>query len=84
MALYLVVAAIILWNTAYLDHALQSVTRRRGVCSRRLSAGTSRRWAGSIITITGTYHWAGVDSGLWAVPTPSAGPPSSLLKAKST
>lgn len=60
MALNLVVAAITLWNTAYLDRALQAL-QQEGVevpeeCLPHISP---LGW--EHITITGTYHWKGAD-----------------------
>jgi TnpA family transposase len=47
MALNLVVAAIILWNTAYLDHALQQL-QTKILRFRKTFCHISRLWAGSI------------------------------------
>jgi len=60
MALNLVVAAITLWNTAYLDRVLQ-VLQQEGVRvpEECLSHISPLGW--EHITITGTYHWKGVD-----------------------
>lgn len=60
MALNLVVAAIILWNTAYLDRAIQ-VLNEEGISvpEEYLAHISPLGW--EHITITGTYHWKGVD-----------------------
>ena len=60
MALNLVVAAIILWNTAYLDRAIQ-VLNEEGISvpEEYLAHVSPLGW--EHITITGTYHWKGVD-----------------------
>ena len=60
VGLNLVVAAIVLWNTAYLDRALQ-VLQQEGVRvpEECLSHISPLGW--EHITITGTYHWKGVD-----------------------
>ena len=60
MALNLVVAAIILWNTAYLDRAIQ-VLNQEGISvpDEYLAHISPLGW--EHITITGTYHWKGVD-----------------------
>ena len=60
MALNLVVAAIILWNTAYLDRAIQ-VLNEEGISvpEEYLAHISPLGW--EHITITGTYHCKGVD-----------------------
>jgi hypothetical protein len=69
MALNLVVAAIILWNTAYLDHALHSYKRRY--------CGSGRHSATSLAFGLGAYrHHLSMErsgQGLGKVPTPSPG-----------
>jgi hypothetical protein len=60
MALNLVVAAIILWNTAYLDCAIQVLHDEQiTVPEEYLSHISPLGW--EHITITGTYYWKGVD-----------------------
>ena len=60
MALNLVVAAIILWNTAYLDHAVQLLNEEGiSVPEEYLPHISPLGW--EHITITGTYHWKGSD-----------------------
>ncbi len=60
MALNLVVAAIILWNTAYLDRAVQLLNEEGiGVPEEYLQHISPLGW--EHITITGTYHWKGTD-----------------------
>src|SRR3954453_11228685 len=56
MALNLVVAAITLWNTAYLDRAI-TLLEQRGtpVPAEYLPHISPLGW--EHITITGTYHW---------------------------
>jgi TnpA family transposase len=60
MALNLVVAAITLWNTAYLDRAI-TVLEQRGtpVPAEYLPHISPLGW--EHITITGTYHWKGAE-----------------------
>ena len=56
MALNLVVAAITLWNTAYLDRALRALEEATiPVPSEYLSHTSPPGW--EHITLTGTYHW---------------------------
>ena len=58
MALNLVVAAIILWNTAYLDRAVQLLNEEGiSVPEEYLPHISPLGW--EHITITGTYHWNG-------------------------
>lgn len=58
MALNLVVAAITLWNTAYLDHALQQLRKEDvAVPEEYLPHLSPLGW--EHITITGTYRWKG-------------------------
>jgi TnpA family transposase len=58
MALNLVVAAITLWNTAYLDQALKALQQRGiAVPSECLPHISPLGW--EHITITGTYQWKG-------------------------
>jgi TnpA family transposase len=60
MALNLVVAAITLWNTAYLDHALQRLQEEgMAVPDEYLPHLSPLGW--EHITITGTYRWKGVN-----------------------
>ena len=60
MALNLVVAAITLWNTAYLDHALQRLQKEGvSVPEDLLPHISPLGW--EHITLTGTYQWKGVD-----------------------
>jgi TnpA family transposase len=60
MALNLVVAAITLWNTAYLDRALQALQQEGvDVSEECLPHISPLGW--EHITITGTYHWKGAD-----------------------
>lgn len=56
MALNLVVAAITLWNTAYLDRALTALTEHgRPVPAEYVPHISPLGW--EHITLTGTYHW---------------------------
>jgi len=58
MALNLVVAAIILWNTAYLDQALQVLAREQVTVPEEFIRHISPLgW--EHITITGTFQWKG-------------------------
>jgi len=61
MALNLVVAAITLWNTAYLDRALKSV-QNHGISlpAQYLPHISPLGW--EHIAITGTYQWKGTES----------------------
>jgi TnpA family transposase len=61
MALNLVVAAIILWNTAYLDRALQ-LLQKEGIAIPEDIPPHISPLGWEHITITGTYHWNGVDN----------------------
>ena len=70
MALNLVVAAIILWNTAYLDRAIQ-VLNEEGISvpEEYLAHISPLGW--EHITITGTYHWrCGSALGTFPIPPP--------------
>ncbi len=60
MALNLVVAAIILWNTAYLDRALE-LLQKEGIAIPEDIPPHISPLGWEHITITGTYHWKGVD-----------------------
>ena len=61
MALNLVVAAITLWNTAYLDRALNALEEARSpVPPEYLPHISPLGW--EHITLTGTYHWKGRQS----------------------
>ena len=61
MALNLVVAAITLWNTAYLDRVLKSV-QNHGISlpAQYLPHISPLGW--EHIAITGTYQWKGTES----------------------
>jgi TnpA family transposase len=60
MALNLVVAAIILWNTAYLDHVLQQLQNEDIAVPKDILPHLSPLgW--EHIGITGTYRWKGAD-----------------------
>ena len=61
MALDLVVAAITLWNTVYLDRALKTA-EERGISlpTDYLPHISPLGW--EHIAITGTYHWKGTES----------------------
>jgi len=60
MALNLVVAAIILWNTAYLDRAIQLLQEEEiHVPEEYVPHISPLGW--EHIAITGTYHWKGVE-----------------------
>jgi hypothetical protein len=60
MALNLVVTAIVLWNTAYLDHALHQLQEEgMTVPEEYLPHLSPLGW--EHITITGTYRWKGVN-----------------------
>src|SRR6202043_2282262 len=54
--LNLLIAAIILWNTRYLEQAFVQL-ERQGLTSRLRLSPTSRRLAGSI-SVTGDYVWS--------------------------
>ena len=54
--LNLVVAAIVLWNTVYLDPAVGAI-RERGHTVRRPYSRTSRHSSWEHINLTGDYHW---------------------------
>jgi TnpA family transposase len=60
MALHLVVAAITLWNTAYLDHALQRL-QEEGLAVPDEYRPHLSPLGWEHITITGTYRWKGVN-----------------------
>jgi TnpA family transposase len=81
MALNLVVAAIILWNTAYLDQALQ-LLQKEGVSVPEDYLRHISPLGWEHITITGTYHWAGVDRA-WGRFQPLRRAAIDPLKAKS-
>jgi len=80
MALNLVVAAITLWNTAYLDHALK-LLQQEGIVvpEEHLSHISPLGW--EHITITGTYHWKGGDRA-WGRFQPLRRDVLAVLKAK--
>jgi hypothetical protein len=61
MALNLVVAAITLWNSAYLDRALK-IAQERGISlpTQYLPHISPLGW--EHIAITGTYQWKGTQS----------------------
>lgn len=59
MALNLVVAAIILWNTVYLDLALKSL-EEKGIPVPAIYLPHIAPLGWEHITITGTYHWKGL------------------------
>ena len=81
MALNLVVAAITLWNTAYLDHALQRLQKEGvSVPEDLLPHISPLGW--EHITLTGTYHWKGVDR-TWGRFQPLRRDAIEPLKAKS-
>jgi TnpA family transposase len=81
MALNLVVAAVVLWNTAYLDHALQQIQEEgMAVPEEYLSHVSPLGW--EHITLTGTYHWKGVGRA-WGHFQPLRRNALELLKAKS-
>jgi len=81
MALNLVVAAIILWNTAYLDRAIQVLSEEGiSVPEEYLAHISPLGW--EHITITGTYHWKGV-VGLGDGSNHSAAAPSSFSGQRS-
>lgn len=61
MALNLVVAAITLWNTAYLDRAL-NVLKEKGVTFPPECVPHVSPLGWDHITITGTYRWKGSQS----------------------
>ncbi len=48
--LNLVTAAIVLWNTVYLERAVQALRDHGQTVDRRPCCSTSRRWAGSTST----------------------------------
>ena len=61
MALNLVVAAIILWNTAYLDAALKSLQEKgTPIPESFLPHISPLGW--EHITLTGTYYWNQVET----------------------
>jgi Tn3 transposase DDE domain len=54
--LNLVVAAIALWNTVYLERAIRALQERSYVCDQQLLAHlSSLKW--EHINLTGDYHW---------------------------
>jgi hypothetical protein len=54
--LNLVVAAIALWNTVYLERAFRALQERSYVCDQQLLAHLcSLKW--EHINLTGDYHW---------------------------
>ena len=81
MALNLVVAAIILWNTAYLDRALQ-LLQEEGIAIPEDMPPHISPLGWEHITITGTYHWrSGVDRA-WGRFQPLRREAIEFLKAK--
>lgn len=80
MALNLVVAAIILWNTAYLDRALQLI-QEEGISIPEDIVPHISPLGWEHITITGTYHWNGVDRA-WGRFQPLRRAAIEFLKAK--
>lgn len=71
MALNLVVAAIILWNTAYLDRALQVLAEEDvKVPEDYIRHISPLGW--EHITITGTFQWKGTHAVWGTLPAPAA------------
>jgi len=80
MALNLVVAAIVLWNTAYLNHALQRLQQESIAAPEDIVPHLSPLgW--EHITITGTYHWKGAARD-WGTVQPLRRDAVDFLKAK--
>jgi hypothetical protein len=80
MALNLVVAAITLWNTAYLDRAIQLI-QKEGISIPEDIVSHISPLGWDHITITGTYHWNGVDRA-WGRFQPLRRAAIEFLKAK--
>ncbi len=82
MALNLVAAAITLWNTAYLDHAFQTMERAGiPVPPEYVPHISPLGW--EHITLTGTYHWKSGHNSTWGRFRPLRRDAIDRLRAKS-